>query len=92
MSTVLDNDYRKNDLFSSQRAVVFCAQDYLERSFRQALEMTYDDLDLYECSISFIRSNEKITGLQSVDGHLVDGVSAWPLIFYSLTTADSDLA
>ncbi len=42
--------------------------------------------------LSFITSNEKISGLQSVDDRLVDGVSAWPLIFYSLRAGDTDLA
>ena len=92
MSNVLDYDYRKSDLFFAQRAVVLCARDYLERSFRQALEVTYEERDLYQCLIAFIRSNEKIAGLQSVDDRLVDGVSAWPLIFYSLRAGDPDLA
>ncbi|CAF4108485.1 unnamed protein product, partial [Adineta steineri] len=39
-----------------------------------------------------ITSNEKISGLQSVDDRLVDGVSAWPLIFYALRAGDNDLA
>ena len=92
MSKVLDYDYRKNDLFSSQHAVVLCARDYLEHSFRQALEVTYGDIDLYECLISFIQSNDKIAGLQSIDDRLVDGVSAWPLIFHALRAGDTDLA
>ena len=92
MSHVLDYDYRKNDLFLAQRAIVLCARDYLERSFRQALEVTYGERDLYRCLIAFIRSNEKIAGLQSVDDRLVDGVSAWPLIFYALRAGDPDLA
>ncbi|CAF1025903.1 unnamed protein product [Adineta steineri] len=92
MSGVLDYDYQKNDLFHAQRAVVLCARDYLERSFRQALETTYNDIDLYGCLLSFITSNEKISGLQSVDDRLVDGVSAWPLIFYALRAGDNDLA
>ncbi|UJR07667.1 hypothetical protein I4U23_011953 [Adineta vaga] len=92
MSGVLDYDYQKNDLFHAQRAVVLCARDYLERSFRQALEVTYNDIDLYGCLLSFITSNEKISGLQSVDDRLVDGVSAWPLIFYALRAGDNDLA
>ena len=92
MSKVLDYNYLKSDLFASQRAVVLCARDYLERSFRQALETTYGDVDLYECLISFIRSNEKIAGLQSVDDRLVDGVSAWPLIFYALRASGADFA
>lgn len=92
MSSVLNYDYRKNDLFHAQRAIVLCARDYLERSFRQALQTTYKDNDLYSCLLAFITSNEKISGLQSVDDRLVDGVSAWPLIFYSLRAGDPDLA
>ncbi|CAF1325568.1 unnamed protein product [Adineta ricciae] len=92
MSEVLDYDYDKKDLFQAQRAIVLCARDYLERSFRQALEITYNDIDLYGCLLSFITSNEKISGLQSVDDRLVDGVSAWPLIFYALRAGDNDLA
>ncbi|CAF3100212.1 unnamed protein product [Rotaria sp. Silwood2] len=92
MSGVLDYDYRKSDLFHAQRAIVLCARDYLERSFRQALEVTYNDIDFYGCLLSFITSNEKITRLQSVDDRLVDGVSAWPLIFYALRAGDTDLA
>ncbi|CAF5060254.1 unnamed protein product, partial [Rotaria sp. Silwood1] len=30
--------------------------------------------------------------LQSVDDRLVDGVSAWPLIFYALRAGDTNLA
>ena len=37
--------------------------------------MTDGDLKLYECFISFIRSNKKIPGLRSPDDRLVDGVS-----------------
>jgi hypothetical protein len=92
MSGVLEYDYRKSDLFHAQRAIVLCSRDYLERSFRQALQTNYNDLDLYNCLLSFIISNEKISGLQSVDDRLVDGVSAWPLIFYSLRAGDTDLA
>jgi len=92
MSNVLDYDYRKTDLFCSQRAVVLCARNYLEQSFRQAIETTYGEVDFHECLVSFIRSNEKIAGLQSVDDRLVDGVSAWPLIFYALRAGDTDLA
>jgi hypothetical protein len=91
MSGVLDYEYRKSDLFHAQRAIVLCARDYLERSFRQALETTYNEIDLYDCLLSFITSNEKISGLQSVDDRLVDGVSAWPLIFYSLRAGNTDL-
>lgn len=92
MSGVLDHDYRKSDLFHSQRAIVLCARNYLETSFRQALETTYNDIDLYGCLLSFITSNEKISRLQSVDDRLVDGVSAWPLIFYALRSGDINLA
>ena len=92
MSNVLEDDYRKTEIFYAQRAIVRCARDYLERSFRQALEITYGDIDLYECLISFIKSNDKISGLQSVDDRLVDGVSAWPLIFYALRAGDIGLA
>ncbi|CAF0972219.1 unnamed protein product [Rotaria sordida] len=92
MSGVLDYDYRKSDLFHAQRAIVLCARDYLERSFRQALEITYNDIDFYGCLLSFITSNEKISRLQSVDDRLVDGVSAWPLIFYALRAGDINLA
>lgn len=92
MSGVLEHDYQKSDLFHAQRAIVLCSRDYLERSFRQALEITYNQLDLYSCLLSFITSNEKISGLQSVDDRLVDGVSAWPLIFYALRAGDTDLA
>ena len=92
MSKVLGYDYRKRDLFCSQRAVVLCARDYLERSFRQALEVTYGEIDLCECLISFIRSSDKIAGLQSLDDRLVDGVSPCPLIFYALRAGDTDLA
>lgn len=92
MSGVLNNDYRKNDLFHAQRAIVLCARDYLERSFCQALQATYKENDLYSCLLAFITSNEKISGLQSVDDRLVDGVSAWPLIFYSLRAGNADLA
>jgi hypothetical protein len=92
MSGVLEYDYQKSDLFHAQRAVVLCARDYLERSFRLALQATYNDIDLYMCLLSFITSNEKISGLQSVDDRLVDGVSAWPLIFYALRAGDIDLA
>ncbi|CAF1505960.1 unnamed protein product [Rotaria sp. Silwood1] len=92
MTGVLDYDYRKSDLFHAQRAIVLCARDYLERSFRQALEITYNDIDFYGCLLSFITSNEKISRLQSVDDRLVDGVSAWPLIFYALRAGDTNLA
>lgn len=92
MSGVLGYDYRKSDLFHAQRATVLCARDYLERSFRQALQTTHRESDLYSCLLAFIRSNEKISGLQSVDDRLVDGVSAWPLIYYSLRAGDTDLA
>lgn len=92
ISGVLKYDYHKNDLFHSQRAIVLCARDYLERSFRQALQTTYKEKDLFTCLLAFITSNEKISGLQSVDDRLVDGVSAWPLIFYSLRAGDPDLA
>ncbi|CAM4894827.1 unnamed protein product [Rotaria socialis] len=92
MTGVLDHDYRKSDLFHSQRAIVLCARDYLERSFRQALKTTYNDMDFYGCLLSFITSNEKISSLQSVDDRLVDGVSAWPLIFYALRAGDTNLA
>lgn len=51
MSNVLDYHYRKTDLFLSRRPVVLCARDYLEQSFRQALETTYGEVDLYECLI-----------------------------------------
>lgn len=92
MSNVLDYDYQKSDLFRSQRAIVLCSRDYLEQSFRQALETTYEEHDLYGSLLAFITSNEKIAGLQSVDDRLVDGVSAWPLIFYALRAGDTDLA
>ncbi|CAF1213778.1 unnamed protein product [Rotaria magnacalcarata] len=92
MTGVLDHDYRKSDLFHSQRAIVLCARDYLEQSFCQALKTTYNDMDFYGCLLSFITSNEKISRLQSVDDRLVDGVSAWPLIFYALRAGDTNLA
>jgi hypothetical protein len=92
MSGVLDYEYQKSDLFRAQRAVVLCARNYLERSFRQALETTYNDIDFYGCLLTFITSNNKISSLQSVDDRLVDGVSAWPLIFYALRAGDIDLA
>ena len=92
MSGILDYDYRRTDLFYAQRAIVLCARNYLEQSFRQALEITYNNTDLYECLLLFTTSNEKISGLQSVDDRLVDGVSAWPLIFYALRIGDTKLA
>ena len=91
MTGVLDCEYSKSDLFHCQRAIVLCAREYLERSFRQALTSVHRDVDFYECLISFLTSNEKIAGLQSVDDRLVDGVSAWPLIFYALRAGDTDL-
>lgn len=92
MSGVLDYDYRKSDLFHAQRAIVLCARDYLEKSFRQALQTTYNEIDFYGCLLSFITSNERISRLQSADDRLVDGVSAWPLIFYSLRAGNTNLA
>lgn len=92
MASVVDHGFQKTDQFNAQRAIVLCAREYLERSFRQALEITYGERDLYRCLISFIQSNEKISSLQSADDRLVDGVSAWPLIFYSLRAGDTNLA
>ena len=92
MSNVVDYDYHKCDLFRCQRAIVLCSRDYLEQSFRQALQVTYHQTDLYSCLLAFITSNDKISGLQSVDDRLVDGVSAWPLIFYALRAGDPNLA
>ena len=83
--------YRETDLFSLQRAVVLCALDYVEQSFRQALEITRDEVELNECLILFIRSNRKLDGLQSVNERLVDGVSAWSLISHALHAGDTDL-
>jgi hypothetical protein len=92
MSNIINYDYNKVDAFFVQRAIVLCARDYLEQSFRQALQITYGDVQLYQCLICFIRSNEKMAALQSSDDRLVDGVSAWALIFYALRAGDVDLA
>jgi hypothetical protein len=93
MSNVLKHEYRRSDPFSAQRAIVLCARDYLQQSFRQAVQTSNaSSRDLYECLINFIRSNEKIASLQSVDDRLVEGVSAWPLIFYALRAGDTALA
>ncbi|CAF0754292.1 unnamed protein product [Didymodactylos carnosus] len=80
MSHVLDYNYRKTDPYLSQKAIVQCSKEYLERSFRQALETMYSDLVqsttgavsddstmLYSCIIHFIQANDKNSTMLAAD-------------------------